>query len=103
MEDHMQSIKDKKYNQLIKEEHRKFKLHKVKGDGNCLFRSLAVGLYNAEEKYIQERNDTVQFIVQNKPRYEAYIDGCFDTHINNMNKHPEIWGTDAEVKAACDL
>ena len=45
----------------------------------------------------------MQFIVQNKPRYEAYIDGCFDTHVNNMSKHvggSEIWGTDAEIKSS---
>ena len=106
IEDYMKSIKVKKYNQLIKEDHGKFRVHKVQGDGNCLFRSLAVGIYGDEEKHKQVRNDIVQFIVQNRDRYEPYIDGCFNTHINKMSKHvggSDIWGTDAEIKAACDL
>ena len=103
----MKSIKVKKYNQLIKEDHGKFRVHKVQGDVNCLFRSIAVDIYGDEDKtQTSKERHIVQFMVQNRDRYKSYIDGCFNAHINRMSKHvggSDIWGTDAEIKAACDL
>ena len=79
-------VKDKKYKELIHTEHNKMKLNKVKGDGNCYFRSLAVGLYDDEERHGEVREKVVAHMEQNKLQYESYIDGPFDTHIQNMKK-----------------
>lgn len=39
-----------------------FRRHKVKGDGNCLFRSVSLYLYNTEEEHLKIRREAVGYV-----------------------------------------
>ncbi|OXU16455.1 hypothetical protein TSAR_008907 [Trichomalopsis sarcophagae] len=43
----------------------------VKGDGNCLFRSFAIHLFNGESRHFEVRKSVVEYVVKN---WEENID-----------------------------
>jgi len=82
------------------------KLHRIKGDGNCLFRSLAYAVSGSEDSHMQVRDAVVQhmqekgvgklltkYIGQNVKRYvnESRMESC------------GVWATDAEIMGAAHL
>ena len=82
---------------IIVNEHRK-----VQGDGNCLFRSLSLALYDTENEHVKVRREIVGNLEKNKELYKPYIDGeNFERHIEKMARDGE-WGTQAELFAASE-
>lgn len=45
----------------------------IKGDGNCLFRSVSDQLENDQNQYKPYRQKTVEFIKQNRESFEPFI------------------------------
>ena len=80
------------------------KCHHVLGDGNCLFRAVSHQLYGTEEKHLEIRMSLIDFINQNKSKYEQFwIDSnsTFSEHMDSI-KNPGSWGTELELKACSD-
>ena len=62
---------------------------KIKGDGNCLFRALALGLYHDQDLYAYVRRKIVDF--QEKNRYNPS---------DLQMRHDKCWGSEQELCAA---
>ena len=78
----------------------------VIGDGNCLFRSLALQIFKDENKHRIIRRNVVNLMKARQQDYQMYIDGPFQKHVDNMSKcrgGREIWGTEAEIIAATNF
>ena len=79
------------------------KLRHTLPDGNCLFRSLSINLYNHEEEHLAIRKILVKFEELNKDQFAHYLTASdasnIDDHICSMLK-PFVWGTQVELLAA---
>ena len=78
----------------------------IKGDGNCLFRCYSKYCDCTEENHERYRYLAVEALISNRDQYEQFINGNFDEHVRNMKKSkggPEIWGTEAEIIALCNV
>ncbi|CAC5399356.1 unnamed protein product [Mytilus coruscus] len=74
-------------------------------DGNCFFRCISKYLFDTQERHEDIRHQILTTISTNKNFYTKFIDGDFDTHINNISKtngHCSSWATEAEIIAACE-
>ena len=45
----------------------------VKGDGNCLFRSLSLAIFKTEEKHVEIRKQIVERLKNQKNKFKPYI------------------------------
>jgi hypothetical protein len=78
----------------------------VKGDGNCLFRSLSVGIYGSEEYHEVVREEIVSHMQTHGKEFREIVDGSFNKHMHEMGTtHGRLasWGTEAEIYAAATL
>ena len=79
------------------------KLRHAIPDGNCLFRSLSINLYNHQEEHLAIRKLLVKFEELNKDQFANYLTASdasnIDDHICSMVK-PFVWGTQVELLAA---
>ena len=79
-------------------------IHRVVGDGNCLFRSLSFQLFKTELHHFKLRNNLVWIISLNREQFSKFLfstDGIQE-HIKHMAK-PNVWGTQVEIVAAASL
>ena len=74
----------------------------MRGDGACLFYSIARLVYGTETLGPEVREEIVTHVLQNFERYAAYSDYCFDTYAQVMSK-PYEYGTELEIQAAATL
>ena len=80
----------------------------VKGDGNCLLRSMSYEPFKTEEHHIKVHNNVVWLTSCNREEFSKFllpvIDNCptISDHIRTMSL-PEIWGTDIEIIALSTL
>jgi OTU domain-containing protein 3 len=72
----------------------------VKGDGNCLFRTLADQIEGREDNYMTYRQRIVEFITVNREYFEPFIedDEKFDDYVKDMMKDA-VWGGNLEIQA----
>ena len=72
----------------------------VKGDGNCLFRSVSEQIEGDENNYKQYRERCVDYIIQNKDDFVPFLDEDepFDNYIEKISKDGE-WGGNLELYA----
>ena len=79
-------------------------VHRVDGDGNCLFRALARQLYGDEQAYFQVRQEVMGYIVSERDHFELFMedDEPFDDYVSRLRTNGE-WGGNAEVFAAAQL
>ena len=79
------------------------KLRHAIPDGNCLFRSLSINLYNHQEEHLAIRKLLVKFEELNKDQFANYLTASdannIDDHICSMVKS-FVWGTQVELLAA---
>ena len=82
------------------------KVHMVKGDGNCLFRSMSYELFKTEEHHIKVRNNVVWLISCNREEFSKFLlpVNCptISDHITTMSL-PNVWGTHIEIIALSTL
>ena len=72
-------------------------------DGNCLFRTLSVNLYNHKEEHLSIRKILVQFEELNKEQFANYLTASDAININDhicSTTKPFVWGTQVELLAA---
>ena len=82
------------------------KIHNIKGDGNCLFRSFSHAFLNHEDHHFTLRNHIVRTINLNPTIFSNYLMPINKLTIEQQVKHmlrPSVWGTHLELKAAATL
>jgi len=79
------------------------KIKDVAGDGNCLFRAVADQIDNAQQRYDEYRQKTVNFVEKNKAMFEPFVDDedgmTFQQYCKNMRNNGE-WAGHIELQAA---
>jgi hypothetical protein len=72
----------------------------VRGDGNCLFRSVAEQLEGNEENYQKFREICVDYMINNKEVFIPFLDDSIsiDEYIEKISKDGE-WGGNLEIYA----
>ena len=82
------------------------KVHKVKADGNCLFRSMSYELFKTEEHQFKVRNNLVWLISCNREEFSKFLlpVNCptISEHIRTMSLL-NTWGTHVELIALATL
>ena len=83
------------------------KIHRVMGDGNCLFRALAFALLKDKEQHFVVRSSIVRLLNLNAEVFTNYlISGVNCSTITEQVKRmslPGSWGTHLEIIAAATL
>lgn len=84
----------------------KLKHKKVKGDGNCLFRSLSYALYYNEDQHVDLRNQVVKFTLNNWSQFKDQLNilhSQFNRLFETKESYKEYmgengkYGTDFEI------
>ena len=79
-------------------------VHRVLGDGNCMFRSLSHQIYGTEDEHLNIRLILQQVLEENLETYEKFwiqTDVPFSVHVQQL-KNQGVWGTHVELLAATD-
>lgn len=71
-------------------------LSMIEKDGNCVFRSIALLLFDDQSKHMQVRHDVVNQLVKYKNKYEQKISGDFSEYTQNM-RNEGVWGDHLEL------
>ena len=76
-------------------------IHRVLGDGNCLFRSIAHQLFGSDTEYMEVRADIISYMKARRDHFGLFIedDEPFDDYITRMSDNGE-WGGNQEIFAA---
>ena len=86
----------------FKEELKKlgYYIREVKGDGNCLFRSVAEQIEEDQNNFEKYRKITTDYMEENKEDFKPFIedDRTIDEYINSMKEDKE-WGGNLEIYA----
>lgn len=97
-----------KENFLLNMQKRGLGLKNIEKDGNCVFRAVALLLFEDQAKHMQVRHDIVNQLVDQREKYEkniSYSKGgieTFDAYTQNMRLE-SVWGDHVELQAAADL
>ena len=75
-------------------------IREVKGDGNCLFRSVAEQMEENENKYQEYREKCVEYMIEKKEEFVPFLeeDQTLDEYIEKISKDGE-WGGNLEIYA----
>lgn len=75
-------------------------IKEVKGDGNCLFRSVSDQMEENENNYEEYRKKCVEYMKENKDDFSPFLEEeePIDTYIEKMSKNGE-WGGNLEIYA----
>jgi hypothetical protein len=87
-----------------------YDIHKIAGDGRCLFRSLVVSKsledentrLSAEREVLEAdtlREQTIRELIKRREELEWIIEGDFDEYCANM-RYPGAWGGEPEILVA---
>ena len=86
----------------FKEELKKlgYYIREVRGDGNCLFRSVAEQIDEDQNNFEKYRKITTDYMEENKKSFQPFIedDQTIDEYINAMKEDKE-WGGNLEIYA----
>ncbi|KAL9266455.1 OVARIAN TUMOR DOMAIN-containing deubiquitinating enzyme 9-like protein [Drosera capensis] len=74
---------------------------KVKGDGNCQFRSLSDQIYRTSEHHGYVRQVVVDQLKSDPKMYEGYVPMAYGEYLKKMSKSGE-WGDHVTLQAASD-
>ena len=83
-----------------------WKIHHIKGDGNCMFRTFSCAFLNREEHHFHLRSHIVRTINLNQKVFSEYLMPINKPTIKEQVEHmlrPCVWGTHLELKAAATL
>ena len=79
------------------------KLCPISGDGNCLFRALALIIYGSESFHDRVRLLLTNFIEKNTKDFKKYLsDETMETHLKKLKQLGQ-WGGQVELKAAAGI
>ncbi|GAB4836424.1 hypothetical protein Ancab_039530 [Ancistrocladus abbreviatus] len=74
---------------------------KVKGDGNCQFRSLSDQIYRTVDYHSSVRRQVVDQLKSHPNLYEGYVPMLYGDYLKKMSKSGE-WGDHVTLQAAAD-
>lgn len=82
-------------------------LNAIQKDGNCVFRSIGLLLFEDQSKHMQVRHDIVNQLKEKRKTYEKNISYSaaipdFNAYIQNMREEG-VWGDHVELQAAADM
>jgi len=82
-------------------------LKTIEKDGNCVFRSIGLLLFEDQAKHMQVRHDIVNQLIEKREKYSKKISfsqglETFDAYVENMRMEG-IWGDHVELQAAADM
>ncbi|KAH3886456.1 hypothetical protein DPMN_010465 [Dreissena polymorpha] len=83
-----------------------FYVTKVKADGNCFYRCIALDIYGSQEKHKHIRDKIVEHMNNNIDQYSVHIDGNTSVHMTNqlyIDGRVSSWATEAEIYAVATL
>ncbi|MBY0307588.1 MAG: hypothetical protein K2Q09_02500 [Phycisphaerales bacterium] len=90
---------------LLKE--RGLRLVPVAGDGNCLFRAIALQVYGTAEAHVILRRRCMDFIENSRATFEPFTGASFEAYVANKRKDgmesPLAWGGHVEVQAISEM
>jgi len=75
---------------------------KIKGDGNCQFRSISDQLFGTPERYAEVRKMVITQLVMKQEEYEVFVPDDYETYVRKMARDGE-WGDHLTLKAASDV
>mmetsp|Transcript_86187 Transcript_86187/g.230844 ORF Transcript_86187/g.230844 Transcript_86187/m.230844 type:complete len:245 (-) Transcript_86187:125-859(-) len=75
------------------------RIHKVKDDGNCLFRALAHQLLGDEEAHAGVREEVVKQMKAHREEYEVFMETPWEEYLATIGEDG-AWGGHLEIKAA---
>ncbi|XP_067040248.1 uncharacterized protein [Acropora muricata] len=67
-------------------------------DGSCLFRAVSEQVYHCQAQHLQVRKDCIDFMRQNREKFEAFLEGPFDHHLFRL-QNPKEWAGQVEISA----
>ncbi|XP_078719137.1 OTU domain-containing protein 4 isoform X1 [Lampetra fluviatilis] len=67
-------------------------------DGSCLFRVVAEQVFHTQSLHVDVRKACVAFLRRNKDKFEAFVEGSFEDHLQQLS-NPKEWGGDLEINA----
>ena len=107
-QNHFQEFEDEKNNEVNEKfmieseklENIGYDIIVVRGDGNCLFRSVAEQLEGNEDNYQKYRKICVDYMIDNKEVFVPFLDDSIsiDEYIEKISKDGE-WGGNLEIYA----
>ena len=80
----------------------KLVLQRVQGDGNCLFRAVALQVYGDENWHDRVREECMDFMVKDKTHFEVFIDGDFEEYVR-LKRQNATHGDNPEIQALAEL
>jgi len=87
---------------------RGLELKTIEKDGNCVFRSIGLLLFEDQAKHVQVRHDIVNQLIAQPEKYGKNISfskgsiETFDAYTQNMRSEG-VWGDHVELQAAADM
>ena len=82
--------------------HYGLKEKKVRGDGNCQFRSLSDQLFGTPDRHEEVRRMAISQLKNKSDLYKPYIPEDYDEYVDKMSKDGE-WGDHVTLQAAADI
>ena len=82
--------------------HYGLKEKKVKGDGNCQFRSLSDQLFGSTDRHAEVRRMAINQLRSHSDLYEPYVPEEYEKYVGTMAKDGE-WGDHVTLQAAADV
>ena len=72
----------------------------TRGDGNCQFRALSVGIYEREDRHAEVRANIVQHLRENSERYFQFVESgeVFADYVNRISQDGQ-WGDEITLRA----
>jgi len=80
----IQTIKNKKLKRIMQQCAETFKEIQVSADGNCFYRCMSLYILGSEDSHDQVRNEIVNHMLDNRDKFECYVDGDYTRHDNLM-------------------
>ncbi|KAI0216261.1 OTU domain-containing protein 4 [Lamellibrachia satsuma] len=67
-------------------------------DGSCLFRAVSEQLFHTQVFHLKLREDCARYLDAHQQQFEAFVEGPFDQHVNNLQS-PWEWAGQVEIAA----
>jgi len=94
-------LDDEEFERRLKERHG-FIIHRMPGDGNCLFHAIAEQVYGDANFHDIVRRDCINYIEQNRDYFAEFIAGNFNEYINRM-RQDGTFGDHVEIQACAEI
>ncbi|KAE9554775.1 hypothetical protein FO519_002036 [Halicephalobus sp. NKZ332] len=81
---------------------RSFEISHVEGDGACMFRAVALQIYGDQEKHMDVRVQTIEFLIRNRDHFSQFIAEDFNEYIERK-RTVTTHGNHVELQAITEL